>query len=111
MEVIHDKNGRQIMPGDLLKVPHFRAYNRRNVYMYKLVVRVDGMSKVCDDGEYLYGVNIGELRSKPLNDAHKYRLSWALEGVEIIDDDSSNPEQTWWERRRLTPPSPKEPKQ
>ena len=42
-EILRDKNGRQIMPGDLLKSFHFRAANRRHgiQYLYHTVVEDD----------------------------------------------------------------------
>lgn len=37
---LYDKTGREIMPGDTLKIFHFRAAKRRQIYyMYKYVER------------------------------------------------------------------------
>lgn len=38
----YDKKGREIFPGDLIKVFHFTDYKNRKRYMYKLVVEIDG---------------------------------------------------------------------
>jgi len=42
--MFRDKNGREIMPGDLLKSFHFRHANRRYgiAYLYHTVVQKDG---------------------------------------------------------------------
>ena len=35
-----DKNGREIMPGDTLKIYHFTGARRKRYYMYKYVIGI-----------------------------------------------------------------------
>lgn len=66
MEEIYDKNRRPIRPGDVLKVFHFVGARRKRYYMHKLVVEHDG--ELC-------GVDICDLATKPLAEAHSYHLT------------------------------------
>lgn len=88
------------MVGDLLKVPHFTAYNRRKIYMYKLVVRVNDMLQLNPDGEHLYVVDVVDIaRSGSLDRAHKWPLS-LVGDCEIIDD-AGDGSVSFWERKRV----------
>lgn len=96
-----DKTGREIIAGDLLKVPHFTAYNKRKIYMYKLVVRVNEMLQLKLDGEHLYAVDVVDIARKgSLDRAHKCPLSVVGE-CEIIDDAGSGSDVSFWERKRV----------
>jgi len=96
-----DKTGREIKAGDLLKVPHFTAYNKRKIFMYKLVVRVDDMLQVKPHGDYLYAVDVVDIaRQVSLQRAHKCPLSVVGE-CEIIDDAGSGSDVSFWERKRV----------
>ena len=57
----YDKNGRQIMVGDVLKVFHFIGVRRKHHYMYKHVV---GTRPANDGGAFLV---ISHLNLKPLD--------------------------------------------
>lgn len=98
---IRDKTGREIKAGDLLKVTHFTAYNRRTVYMYKLVVRVDHARNVTPNGDRLYAVDVIDIaRRGTLERAFMCMLECVGE-CEIIDSDTSVSDECFWERKRV----------
>lgn len=89
-----DKNGREIRHGDLLRVLHYVGANRRNVYMYKLVVRGEsGLNLVDVCGIAQHGVA-----------AHRCSLgSVGSSECEIIDgllEETKNAFECWYERPR-----------
>ena len=84
---MRDKKGREIMAGDILRVFHFRYYQRREtVYMYKVVMRVNNQLELDPTGEHLYAVCIEDLaRHCVTKDAHKCRLDvMDPQDVEIV---------------------------
>jgi len=94
-----DKHGRRVRAGDILKIFHFVAARKRNVFMYKLVCRVGSDLRVCDSGDYLFAVDIVDIqKSGDLQKAHKCPIS-ALdpETLEIISGRFENG-LCWWER-------------
>ena len=96
-----DKHGREIKPGDLLKIPHFVAYDRCKVYMYKIVVQVDDDRNISHDGEHLYAMDTSDIaREYSLDSAFMCPLSVVGE-CEIIDDSATGDEECWWERKRV----------
>ena len=103
MKVYRDCKGREIKPGDLLKVPHFKA-GRQNIFMHKLVARVNDDGFTDPNGKHLYAFDLVDASLKwSLEDAFKCPLSF-IESCEIID--SSHVDKTdkgdiyWWERKR-----------
>ncbi len=88
-ENIRDVNGRRIMPGDLIKLFHFRAaHRRRNCFLYHYVIRSDKDWNVAT-GPYLRACHMEELRhGKPLTAEHGFRLLGNEHGCEIIDGPS-----------------------
>lgn len=95
-----DKFCREIMPGDLLKIPHYTAYNKRRIYLYKLVVKVNADSKIDPKGEFVYAVDVTDIARKgSLDKAHKCPLSVVGE-CEIIDCGGSQESVLFWERPR-----------
>ncbi len=95
-----DKTGREIKAGDLLKVPHFTAYNRRKIFMYKLVMKVNAMRQLSCDGEHLYAVDVADIaRQRSLDRAHKCTMC-AVGECEIIGDAGSGSDLSFWERPR-----------
>lgn len=66
MELFYDIKGYPIYPGDVLRIFHFiAAVRRERRYMYKVVIEENGT---------LYGVDICELATMGIKNAHKYRL-------------------------------------
>ena len=99
---MRDKYGREIKAGDLLKIPHFTARNRKRIYMYKLVVRVDDNFCIAMTGNYLYAVDVCDIYRKGLlSKAHKCPLSVVGE-CEIIDGGTVDEDDLFWERERET---------
>ncbi len=47
MEKLRDKNGREIEPGDMLKVFHFVGRNRKRHYLYQQALRLRARA-ACD---------------------------------------------------------------
>lgn len=99
-----DRNGLPAMAGDIIKIWHFRAaVRRRNVFMYKVLVRVDEKRRPDAKGEYLCAFDITEMAQKPLDKVH----CCSLDGIafEIIDGPSiHNPDKSltcWWGRRKV----------
>lgn len=83
-ETLFDIRGRQILPGDILRVDHFRmARWRKKMYMYKIACQSDA-NRNLGTGDRLLALHI-EL---PLEAAHGYWLKYSLEGTEIIDGPS-----------------------
>lgn len=60
----YDQNEREIWTGDLIKVFHFRAYNRRRCWLYFIIIERD---------ERFYGVSVSEISEK-WQEAHKFLL-------------------------------------
>jgi hypothetical protein len=105
-EPIRDIHGREVKPGDLIRVYHYTNRRRRKCYMHKLVVLVDDKLNICKTGTHLYGVDVADIwKTGILNAAHKY----PMEGngpFEIIDGLSflqSGNLECWWERKKVKP--------
>lgn len=67
--------------------------------MAAIVVRVDQSRSVCSDGDYWYAVDVCDLATKTISEAHKCSLD-DIE-FEIIDGPSVKTESgltCWWER-------------
>lgn len=81
---LYDKTGREIMPGDVLKVFHFvGAQYRRKHYMHK-------QAMAYDDRGYLRISHLNRIDdAEPWEIGRNYYLEWAdgrvLEAVEIVD--------------------------
>ena len=88
-ENIRDINGRRIMPGDLIRLFHFRAaHRRRKCYTYHYVIRSDKNWNVAT-GPYLRACHMGNLKhGKPLTAGNSFRLLGNESGCEIIDGNS-----------------------
>ncbi len=100
-----DRTGREIKHGDLLKVFHFVAYNRRKIYMHKLVVRVNDDMEITTTGKYMYAIDVVDIARKlSLDTASKCPLSVVGE-CEIIDDAGNGIERSFWERKKVKPES------
>ncbi len=97
---MRDKYGREIKAGDLLKIPHFTARNRKRIYMHRLVIRVDDDFCVTKNGEHLYVVCVCDIyRKGSLDKAFKCPLSVVGE-CEIIDGGTVDENDLYWERKR-----------
>lgn len=98
---MRDSKGREIKAGDLLKIPHFTAKkNRKRIYMYRLVVRVDDDFQVTKTGSHLYAVCVCDIyRRGSLEKAFKSPLSVVGE-CEIIDGGTVHDDDLYWERKR-----------
>jgi hypothetical protein len=92
-----DIKGREIKPGDLIRVPHFRARLRRQlIYMYKLV----DMRTILNRTR-LYAVDVGDIYNQgSIEAAHKCPLS-VIDKCEIIDGGSVDGKDLFWERPNL----------
>ena len=89
--MIRDKNGREIREGDVLKVFHFTGARRKRYYMYKLVAEFNGV---------LCGVDIGQLATKPRDEAHRYQLRAGDMGqTEIVEGFACKEGETSFEDR------------
>lgn len=102
--IYRDCTGREIKPGDILKVFHFKDYRtRRKIHMYKLVCRADNGLNICPNGEYLYAVDIQDIFTcNSLLSAHKFYLG-AIEDfsdIEIVAGGSVKDNDLFWERPR-----------
>ena len=94
-----DLTGRQIEPGDLLKVYHFTTTCRRNIYMYKLVFLVNEDLEIEREGKYLCAVDVADThRKNSIDAAHKYMLSDINLSLEIVDGGTTQDDNLWWER-------------
>lgn len=89
-----DDHGREIRPGDLLKVPHFTtASHGRMIFMHKLVCRLRDLRPDAQHDDTLYVIDPCEICiCKVLADQHRCPLS-VISSCEIIDG-----EDFWWER-------------
>ena len=97
---MNDINGREIKAGDLLRVYHFTARNRKHVYMHKLVVRVNDDLIVDRGGRHLYAVDVCDIyRQSSLRWASKCLLLVVGE-CEIIDGGTVDDGDLYWERKR-----------
>ena len=97
----YDKHGREIKAGDVLKVYHFTAALRRQIFMYKLVMAGDAQRQLTPDGEYLYGIDCREVaEGVSPHDAHKYLIREDQLHSEIIDGGTVHGNDLWWERPR-----------
>lgn len=91
----HDKNGRPIYEGDLLKTFHFRCANRRlpHQYLYHLVVSDQGRFRVVPVRSFSLG-----------SDGGSFWITKDLDDSEIIDGPSLFDEKRnivmWCERRK-----------
>lgn len=104
-EPIHDINGRPVMPGDLIRIFHYRDYRTgRKCYMYQLVVAVDDRMQITQDGKHLYCVSVHSIwRKRSIDLASKCSIK-VIDSFEIIDGPSvvyGNDMQTWYERPRV----------
>lgn len=64
MEKLRDKNGREIEPGDMLKVFHFVGRNRKRHYLYQQALRyelgrlvISYMNRIDETVPWKYGEN------------------------------------------------------
>lgn len=82
-----DKHGREIMPGDLIRVFHYRDRRTgRKCFMHKLVVRVSDDHRITNEGPHLFAVDVVDIwQQNSFDAAHKCRLDVVGESVEIID--------------------------
>jgi hypothetical protein len=93
-----DCNGIPIFVGDLVRMHHFIARNRKQIYMYKKVLIVN---------DRLHLVNNNDLGIIPTAYCHKCLIKDAGDSIEVIEGPSINHPVTgdltcWWERRRLS---------
>ncbi|MGL4421941.1 MAG: hypothetical protein ACRCZF_14840 [Gemmataceae bacterium] len=84
-----DKNGIPIAVGDLVRMKHFIAARKRQVYMYKRVSLIDGKVFLSN-----------------LTEDHRCFVKDAGPSIEVIDGPSiDHPKEgwlvCWWERKRL----------
>ena len=92
---IRDKNGREIRPGDIIRIFHYiDRWTKRRVYMHKLVL--DGM----------VAVGIVDIWLNGFEKAHRYRLTDSdAKECEIIDGALERlPDgrvKCWYERPRM----------
>jgi hypothetical protein len=91
-----DKNGIPVFVGDLIKVSHFVARNRKKIFMYRKIFIINDL---------VYAVEVQNLGILPTAECHKCRVE-ALESFEVIDGESINHPVCdwlvcWWERKRL----------
>jgi len=71
-----DRNGREIIPGDLIRVFHYKdARTKRLVYMHKLVVLCNEKREADPDGQWLYGVDVLGIGRKGMDLAHRFLLT------------------------------------
>ena len=61
MKKLYDKTGREVFPGDILKVYHFTGSRRKRYYMYKLVL------KRHEDNEDFFVISHLNLREETFN--------------------------------------------
>lgn len=99
---ICDINGREVQPGDLIRVPHYRdRRTKRQCFIHKLVVLVDKDFCMTSDGKYLYCVDVLDIwDSGSLQKAFKCSLD-CIDEFEIIDGlamKTGGTLQTWYER-------------
>lgn len=102
METVHyDIKGREIKEGDLLKIWHYKARGGPNVYMYKIVFRVDDFLSPDRNGSHLYAFEVSDMSipGKSIEKVHKCPLS-VLGDCEIVADNYRNPQESFWQRKR-----------
>ena len=88
-----DKTGREIQAGDVLRIFHFTHHVRkRKCYLHRLVV------EIFDE---LWWVNIPEIATKKIKDAHKGPLTQLhSEHLEIISSVIEPDGNCWYDRPR-----------
>ena len=95
MEPLHDKHGRQVYPGDLIRTFHFRGARRKVYYLYHTAVSRDGGLELVPTAHL-------EPTKKSGGGA-----CWASQelldgaGAEIIDGAGPNGDH-WWDERKDT---------
>ena len=100
---LRDVNGREVMAGDLIRVPHYRDRStRRKCFMHKLVARCDDKFRLQGDGDYMIAIDVGDIwRAMSVEQAHSCRVD-VLGEFEIIDGlarkQADETFQTWYER-------------
>jgi len=102
-----DRNGREIMPGDLIRVFHYKdARTKRLVYMHKLVVLCDEKMSEDASGNWICAIDMLGIYRHGLSAAHRYLLEPGDCGevTEIIDGlawrSPGNELFCWYERPR-----------
>jgi hypothetical protein len=93
-----DRNGVPIFVGDLVRMHHFIARNRKQIYMYKRALIIN---------DRLYLVDNHSLGIIPTADCHKCCIKDAGDSIEVmtgpsIDHPVAGDLICWWERRRLS---------
>ncbi len=107
-KVVLDNTGREIKEGDLLRIFHYKdRRTRRNVYLYKLVVR-DGGEFVCVDACW-WALNARVTVTDELPCGRRCPLSVLRDGrLEIIDGIHVQDEQggihCWYDRKKAAKP-------
>lgn len=81
MDKLFDKNGREIMVGDVLKVYHFTGARKKRHYMYKQVIGIDMFGKTPPIYLRISHLNLDESHNGYYHEAMDNRL---LEDYEII---------------------------
>ncbi len=80
---LRDKNGREVIEGDLLKVFHFVANNNRKVYMYKLVTTYGNLNLTNHDPSKLFKlvlVDVNEIFNPNPQRLESLDIGTALDG-------------------------------
>lgn len=103
---MRDIHGREAMPGDLIRIYHYRDRSTgRKCVMHKLLVLVDEKLNATPDGTYLYAVDVIDIWKKVnLQTASRCRLD-SCGSFEIIDGPSHRVNgdlQTWYERPKVS---------
>ena len=106
-KTIQDKHGREIKPGDLLKVFHYvDGRTQRHCFLYKLVARVNDDLQLDPAGAHLYLVDVLDIAKQgSFCKAHKAPITslQEFETVEIIDGQFGLDNVTWYERPKQEP--------
>lgn len=88
MTTLLDKNNRQIMPGDVVKVFHFIGARNKKHYMYKIIHELDG---------HLYGAHAHNVHKDGISLGNSYALpreSCRLDDYEIVEGYGAGPYDT-----------------
>lgn len=111
MAVIRDINGREVKPGDLVRLRHYvDTRTGRFCYMYKIVMRGTDGFKIDPQGECLFGVDVCDVAAKhSVGDAHKYLINHQTDGIEVIDGQlerkADGSSECWYERPKVKTPA------